>query len=302
MPSTFAKFNRISSRQHGPVTRAQALATGLTTGQLRVRVASGELLVPYPGIYVPASAAPSRLLPVMAACLATAGYASGACAAELWGLRGFEAEPVEVTIPYGKGSRPLGLVVHRSRNLDSRDLCTKDRIPITTVARTLIDVAAGRPEAAEAALSDAIVRARTRRYRIETTLARAGTRGCPGAALLRTLLARLDVPTESVLEDDFVAFVRRYGLPEPRRQVPIAGGRFKLDFGWRPAMFAVETDGGAFHSSPADRRHDRAKVAQARKEGWTVRRAFWDDVHAGADGLAVELAAELALRGLLAAA
>lgn len=191
--------------------------------------------------------------------------------------------------------------MHRSRNLDGRDLCTKDHIPITTVARTLIDVAASRPEAVEGALSDAIVRAKTRRYRIETTLARAGTRGCPGAVLLRRLLAELDVPTESVLEDAFLALVRRSGLPEPQRQVPVGGGRYRLDFGWRPAMFAVETDGGAFHSSPADRRHDRAKVTQARKEGWTVRRAYWDDVHAGADGLAIELAAELALRGLLAA-
>ncbi|MGH9004366.1 MAG: type IV toxin-antitoxin system AbiEi family antitoxin domain-containing protein [Acidimicrobiia bacterium] len=301
MSSAFTKFNRISSRQHGPVTRAQALKAGVTHHQLRWRVRSGELLTPYSGIVVPASAPPSPLLAVMAACLATGGHASGACAAELWGLRGFEAEAVEVTIPYGKGSRPPGLIVHRSRNLDSRDLCTIDRVPITTVARTLIDVAGARPELAEGALSDAIVRAKTRRYRVESALARAGTRGCPGAAMLRRLLAELDVPTESVLEDAFVALIRRYGLPEPRRQVPVAGGRYTLDFGWRPAMFAVETDGGAFHCSPADRRRDREKVAQARREGWTVRRAYWDDVTAGADGLAVELAAELALRGLLAA-
>lgn len=301
MSSPFAKFNQISSRQHGPVSRAQALATGLTAGQLRWRLISGELLMPYPGIYVPASAPTSQLLGVMAACLATGGHAAGACAAELWGLRGFEAEAVEVTIPYGKGSRPSGLIVHRSRNLDARDLCTRDRIPITTVARTLIDIAGSRPETAEAALSDAIVRARTRRYRIETTLARAGTRGCPGATLLRRLLADLDVPTESVLEDAFVAFLRRYGLPAARRQTPIAGGRYKLDFGWRAIMFAVETDGGAFHSSPADRRRDREKVAQARKEGWTVRRVYWDDVHLGADGLALELLAEFSLRSRLAA-
>ncbi|MDQ3944603.1 MAG: hypothetical protein M3357_05525, partial [Actinomycetota bacterium] len=65
-----------------------------------------------------------------------------------------------------------------------------------------------------------------------------------------------------------------------------------------PAMFSVETDGRAFHSSPAERRHDRAKVTQARTEGWTVRRVYGDDVHDGADGLAIELEAELSLRGL----
>ncbi|MGH8973276.1 MAG: endonuclease domain-containing protein, partial [Acidimicrobiia bacterium] len=160
------------------------------------------------------------------------------------------------------------------------------------------DIAASHPELAEGALSDAIVRAKTRRYRVENTLTRAGTRGCAGAVLLRRLLGELDAPTESALEDAFRDFIRRYGLPEPRRQIPIGGGRFRLDFGWPEIMFSVETDGGAFHSSPADRRHDRAKAAQARSEGWTVRRVFWHDVKEGADGLAADLSAELELRGL----
>jgi very-short-patch-repair endonuclease len=205
---------------------------------------------------------------------------------------------VEVTVPYGHSPHPSGLIVHRSRNVDPRDVCTKDKIPISTVAATLFDIAGSHPDLAEGALSDAIVRAKTRRYRIENTLARAGTRGCAGAVQLRKLLAELDVPTESALEDAFRDFIRHFGLPEPKRQVPIGGGRFRLDFGWPEINFSVETDGGAFHSSPADRRHDRAKAAQARSEGWTVRRVYWHDVKEGADGLAADLGAEFELRGL----
>jgi very-short-patch-repair endonuclease len=292
------EFDRLSARQHGPVSRAQALAAGLTARQIEGRVANGTLLVPHRGIYVPSSVPPSFRLSVMAACLSTGGHASRACAALLWSLRGFTSEVVEVTIPYGRSCRPIGVIVHRTRNLDGRDLCTLANIPITTVAATLVDIAATHPELAEGALNDAVVRGKTRQYRLETTLARAGTRGCAGAALLRKLLGELEVPTESELEDAFLAFTRRYGLPEPERQIPIGGGRFRLDFGWASAMFSVETDGRAFHSSPAERRHDRAKVAQARTEGWTVRRVYWDDVHEGADGLAAEPDTELSLRGL----
>jgi hypothetical protein len=239
MSDKLAKFNRISSRQHGPVTRAQALKAGLTARQIKSRSGNGQLLVPYRGIYVPASVPPSYACDVMAACLYTDGHASGPCSAFLWELRGFESKPpVEVTVPYGHSHHPSGLVVHRSRTIDPRDLCTKDKIPITTVAATLIDIAGSHPDLAEGALSDAIVRAKTRRYRVENTLARAGTRGCAGAVLLRKLLAGLDVPTESVLEDAFLAFIRGCGLPEPERQIPIGGGRYRLDFGWSPIMFS----------------------------------------------------------------
>ncbi|MDQ3944435.1 MAG: hypothetical protein M3357_04660, partial [Actinomycetota bacterium] len=250
------------------------MAAGLTARQIEGRVAKGTLLVPHRGIYVPSSVAPSFHLSVMAACLSTGGHASRACAALLWSLRGFTSEVVEVTIPFGRSCHPSGVTVHRTRKLDRRDLCTLANIPVTTVAATLVDIAAGYPELAEGALNDAVVRGKTRRYRLETTLARAGTRGCSGAALLRKLLQELEVPTESELEDAFLAFTRRYGLPKPERQIPIGDGRFRLDFGWAPAMFSVETDGRAFHSSPAERRHDRAKVTQARTEGWTVRRVY----------------------------
>jgi very-short-patch-repair endonuclease len=297
MSTPLVRFNELSAQQHGPVTRSQALAAGLTARQLHGRVAKGELLVPYRGIYVPSSVPASPSLSIMAACLYTGGHASHACAAFLWRLRGFQSETIEVTIPYGRSFRPAGLIVHRSRNIDSRDRCAKAGIPLTTVAKTLIDIAGTHPELAEGALNDAVARAKTRRYRLESTLARAGTRGCEGAVLLRKLLAELKIPTESELEDAFVAFIRRYRLPEPERQIPIGGRKFRLDFGWSPIKFAVEVDGAPFHSSPAERRRDRAKVAQARKEGWTVHRAYWDDINEGADGLAAELGAELLLRG-----
>ncbi|MGH9004725.1 MAG: type IV toxin-antitoxin system AbiEi family antitoxin domain-containing protein, partial [Acidimicrobiia bacterium] len=154
MPDPLASFNRISSKQHGPVTRAQALKAGLTPRQLRTRTANGQLHVPYRGIYVPSSVPPSFALSVMAACLYTAGHASHGCAATLWGLRGFDSETVEVTIPYGHSHHPSGMTVHRSRHIDPRDVCTKENILITTVAATLVDIAATHPELAEGALND----------------------------------------------------------------------------------------------------------------------------------------------------
>lgn len=86
-------------------------------------------------------------------------------------------------------------------------------------------------------------------------------------------------PTESVLEDDFLALLRRSGIPEPVRQWPIAGGSFRLDFSWPDSMVTYETHGWRHHSAPGDRRRDRAKRRAAESEGWLWNDVYWEDVH-----------------------
>ncbi|MGH9036422.1 MAG: hypothetical protein ACRD0O_11720 [Acidimicrobiia bacterium] len=222
----------------------------------------------------------------MAACLAVDGVAAGSCAAALWKLRGFRGKAIEIVTPQDRRANLAGISVRRVV-LDRLDRTTLGPIPITTVAKTLLHLAGTHPHLLESALNDALCRNLTRPARIWSTLARVDGRGRKGALHLAEILSHLAAPTESVLEDDFLALVRRHGLPEPVRQFPVAGGAFRLDFAWPEAMVTFETHGWRHHSAPGDRRRDRAKRRAAEAEGWSWHDAYWEDVHEwGADTMA----------------
>ncbi|MGH8993045.1 MAG: type IV toxin-antitoxin system AbiEi family antitoxin domain-containing protein [Acidimicrobiia bacterium] len=279
-----AKLNILMARQHSLATRPQALDAGLTSRQVVLRLESGLWVAHRRGVYRPASVRPYFHLEVMAACLAVDGYASHRCAAAVYGLRGFEPELVEITVTSHRRQQLDGVVVHRDDQLDRRDVTTRWHLPITTPARTLLDITREHPRLAERAVNDALYRRLVRPEALRSTMSRAGSRSRPAVTGLSRILDQLAAPTESVLEDDFLALIRRSGMPEPDRQWPIAGGAFRLDFAWPDAMVAYETNGRRHHLSPDDRRRDRAKRQAAEAEGWLWNDAWWEDVHEwGAD-------------------
>ncbi|HEY3238847.1 MAG TPA: type IV toxin-antitoxin system AbiEi family antitoxin domain-containing protein, partial [Acidimicrobiia bacterium] len=272
-----ARLNILMARQHSLATRPQALETGLTSRQIVLRLESGLWVTQQRGVYRPSSVRPYFHLHVMAACLAVDACASHRCAAAVYGLRGFEDDLVEITVTSHRTQRLVDVTVHRDDRLDRRDVTTRWHLPITTPARTLLDIADQRSEAVERALNDALYRRLVRPEALRSTISRSQSFGA--AVLLSEILDHLAAPTESVLEDDFLALTRRYGLPEPVRQWPIAGGEFRLDFAWPEAMVTYETHGWRHHSAPADRRRDRAKRKAAEAEGWNWNDAYWEDVH-----------------------
>ncbi len=281
-----AKLNIVMARQHSLATRPQAITAGLTQRQIGFRLKSGLWVAPYQGVYRPSSVRPSFHHNVMAACLATDGHASHACAAAVYGLRGFE-EVVELTAPSHRRRSVPDVTVHRDDKLDERDVTVRWQLPITTPARTLLDLAAEHPELVERTLNDALYKRLVKPEAVRSAMSRAGARKRQAVVVLGGILDLLSAPTESVLEDDFLALVRRHGLPEPVRQWPIAGGAFRLDFAWPDVMVTYETHGRRHHSAPADRRRDRAKRRAAEAEGWQWHDAWWEDVHEwGADTMA----------------
>jgi hypothetical protein len=273
-----ARLSIVMARQHSLATRPQALESGLTRRQIGLRLQSGLWVAPQRGVYRPSSVRPYFHQHVMAACLAVDAHASTACAAAIYGLRGFEQEIVEITVTEHRRQQLEGVIVHREDRLDARDLTVRWHLPITTPAKTLLDIARRHPELAERALNDALYRRLTRPEAIRSAITRACSQ--KAARLLGEILDHLAAPTESVLEDDFLALIRRHGLPEPVRQWPIAGGEFRLDFAWPEAMVTYETHGWRHHSAPGDRRRDRAKRKAAEAEGWNWNDAYWEDVHA----------------------
>ena len=265
----------IADRAHGVVTREELVAAGITRSQIEHRLRVGALLPDYPGVYRVGHRAPSTEARFMAAVKACGDGAmlSGLAAAYLLGLiRGAPPEP-EVIAPREK--RLKGVRTRRCRNLDRRDRTIWRGIPVTSIARTLVDLA---PVLSDydlgRACHEAGVRHRTTPADAEAVLARRPT--SPGAAKLRRILRGDAKITLSKLESRFLALLREAGLPLPVTNRP-AGGR-RVDCRWPDRKLTVELDSYTYHSSrhawEADRRRERAAYAR----GDDFRRFTRDDV------------------------
>src|SRR5256885_7701754 len=144
----------LAENQHGVVTRAQLLALGLSTDAIRNRTQRGRLYPIHRGVY--AVGRPQLTLQGwwMAAVLAcgNAALLSHESAAQLWGIRkpgnpsmgGIrERSPsqIDVSVPGTASRRRNGIRTHRCSQLPHTDQTRRDRIPVTTPPRTLIDLA-----------------------------------------------------------------------------------------------------------------------------------------------------------------
>jgi predicted transcriptional regulator of viral defense system len=128
----------LAQRQHGVVGRKQLIAAGLRAGAIERRVQAGRLHPLYRGVYAVGHRAVSQRGRWMAATLATGGVLSHRSAATLWGIRPYNGR-TEVTTPWTRRTRK-GLLLHRAVLADD-EITTHDGIPVTTPARTQLDLA-----------------------------------------------------------------------------------------------------------------------------------------------------------------
>lgn len=279
----------IAARQHGVVTRQQAFKAGMSRRQVDAALDRGLLVTVHRGVYRAAGAKPTFEQSVLAACLAARGVASHSTAATLWQLRGWDTSLVEVTVLGRRGPRLEGVRGHSTDSLDRSDVTRRGQMPLTSPARTLLDLGAVGPlEAVEAAVEDAIHRRLVTPARLEAVLTRLGQPGRPGVATLRAILTERGAgaeATESLLEDAFLRLLRDAGLPSPERQYVIRMGAHlvRLDFAYPRWRIAFELDGLRWHSSRADLDRDRAKANLLAAAGWRLLRFGWADVHENGD-------------------
>jgi very-short-patch-repair endonuclease len=269
-------LREIATREHGVVTRREALAAGVSGPQLRHRLENGTLLWVHPGVYRLGHVAPSveaTYLAAVRACGDGALLTVRAAAYHLGLIRGPAPQP-EVTAPTQRSID--GVVTHRARRpIDARDATVWRAIPVTSVARTLVDLAAvlSVDELARAC-HEAGVRHRITPNHVAAALAR-----CPrarGATKLRRVIHG-DVPVSlSVLERRFLALLRDAGLPLPVTNRP-AGGR-RVDCRWPEHRLTVELDSYRYHSSRHAWEQDRRREREARARGDDFRRFTYGDV------------------------
>ena len=230
------------------VSRAQLIGLGMHPKAIEHRLKTGRLHALHRGVYAVGRREVPREGALLAAVLACGPDAvlSHRSAAELWDIRGRVGGAVEVTAPTER-QRP-GLVVHR-RRLGKRDTTVRHGIPVTTPARTLLDISPHlTTKQLERAVNEAdrldLIDPERLRERLEE---HQGTRG---VAKLRTLLDRHTFTlTDSALEIAFKPIARAAGLPEPLTQQRVNG--FRVDFYWPDLGLVVETDGLRYHRTPA---------------------------------------------------
>ena len=282
--STDRLIGRLASRCHGVVTRAQLLAEGVTVGEIRHRLGTGALLTQHPGVYRVGHEAPSTEATYAAAVLACGDGAvlSGRAAAHLLSLIRGEPPP-EVTCPRLK--RIDGVETRRAR-LDPLDISRFRGIPITTVPRTLTDIAAGLcAEDLGRACHEAQVRHRTRPAQIEAVLARRPR--APGRRKLGRIVSGDEPILLSRLERRFRALLRDNGLPLPATNQKV-DGRY-VDCRWETPPLTVELDGYRFHSSRHAWEQDRRRERDARARGDEFRRYTYGDVYEDPQPMLTEL-------------
>jgi len=197
-------------------------------------------------------------------------------AGELWEFLDAEDRRPEVTV-LGPGTRLApGIVVHRTSQLAARDRTRYEGIPVTTPARTLIDLAAA---LTEAELRHAVRRAQGLR-RVNTrqlleVIGRLGPRR--GSRRLSEAIATGPAPTRSALEDAVLDLLLRAGFehPDVNRPLVIEGRRVIPDFRWPEQRLVLEADGAAWHDNAIARADDLERQALLEASGERVIRVTW---------------------------
>lgn len=270
----------VAARQHGVVSVRQLLALGLDSNAVGRRVAAGWLHRRYRGVYSVGHVSLSKRGDYMAAVLACGPGAvlSHRAAGDLWGVRPGGGH-IEVTVPRGRAG-PSEVRAHRSRTLRPGDVTRVDGIPVTTVARTLLDLAS---VLSPQSLARAVDRAERLELfdlvSVEDALARAP--GRKGVAALRCAVAGWRPRhTRSELEDRFYELLRTSGLPWPRFNAMVEGeiGTQEVDAFWPAQGLVVQLDGFAYHRTRRDRERDSASDADLELGGRRVVRLTWNDV------------------------
>lgn len=162
-----------------------------------------------------------------------------------------------------------GIALHRVKDLDSRDVRRYQNTPLTSPARTLLELAAQLPARdLELALDEAIARKLVSRPAVSLALKRYPRRN--GCALLAELVTddRPSTITRSGGEERMLALMRKARLPQPELNARF--GRFTVDFLWRSERVAFELDGYPYHSSRLARERDHAKDAALQAGGFLV--------------------------------
>lgn len=294
MASIDEQVAAVAARQHG-VFRSDQVGE-LSRAQIRTRTQTGRWRRCNLEVFAVAGAPDTWEQQVWCALLvAGRGTVVGRRSAlRIHGLNGVRGDHVdlvqpETTVPNGKPTTS-----RRTSRLPVEHATTVRGFPVTTVERTLFDLAGlSSPQRlrrgwvylhedrVERFVEDALARRMVSIRTLAAVHADLAGRGRPGTRLMRRLIEERSegyVATESELESLFVKLIESHGLPRPRRQVSIGSGETwigRVDFVFEEAKLVVEADGRRYHEQKTPTLSDRTRDLRLIADGWQVLRVDW---------------------------
>ena len=276
---------RRMKRQHGLVSREQALSDGMTRDQIKYRLGAGAWVAAARGVYRHAAVASTPLSNLLAVCIAHDALASHRSAAALHGIDGYRLGRIEVIVPAGRSLELKGVTVHESTQMDLARPVYRQEILCTGLARTVLDLAAVVTGTELDRTIDALLRERRLRpsdlFAVLASHARRGRRGC--GALRVALEARLG--EDPVPLSEWSRMVERmlvdFGLPRPRLEHRICRSDGSLvaqvDLAYPASRVAIELDSVRWHHNRTSFVEDRRRRNRVMLAGWNVLTFTWDD-------------------------
>ena len=272
--SVEARLAQIARRSYGVVTRKQLLTASISSREIEHRIANGSLIRRYTGVYRVGHMASSVEADYLAAVRACGRDAvlCGRAAAWLHGLVKGKPPPPEVAVPSKR--RVKGLWPRRSDVPRGHRTLVRG-VPVTTVPRTLVDLAAVLTlDDLARAFHEAGVRYRTTPRQIDAVLN--GRKIAKGAPNLRLVMGRETPVSLSRMESFFIASLRKQGHPLPETNRDVEGKR--VDCRWPEYGVTAELLSFQFHNSRLSWEDDHARKRAARKRGDVFLTFTWHDV------------------------
>ncbi len=275
-----ARLFALANQQYGLLFAEDLAAAGVDRDMVKRRVAAHRLTRLHRGVYAFGHTVlqeEGRWLAALRACgddsalsHVTAGRFHG------WPLDAGDALHLSTT-------RALScrddLVVHRTRHLDRVDLFDAHPFRVTTIPRTLVDLADHLGWDAYRALADGLRRVDL--GAIGEAHARCPNR--PGAPLVTRLIQADDAHTRSAFERRFLRFLIAQRLPRPEAlNEDVAGHQADCVYRFSGRALhglVVELDGRAYHDRRSQMRADRHRDTDYQLAGYLILRLVWDDLH-----------------------
>lgn len=284
----------ISAEQHSLVTTAQLKFAGLDRDAVWYRSRRGTLHRLHRGVFAVGHPAIGMLSRFAAAVLAVGptSVLSHHSAAAYWRMLDYVEGAVHVSILKARRSRD-GIAVHRPVSLPRSDYSYRDLIPVTSPARTVVDLAG-----AGADFERAINEGKALRHFGDVQLRRA-IDASPDRLGAKRLAAHLDAEespgfSRSAGERILKRLIGEALLPPPRRNVSVHG--HELDLWWPESMLNAEVDGATTHTRNRNFESDRARDADLATRGIQALRFTWKQLTEEPSLVVGRLAAAIALR------
>jgi hypothetical protein len=273
-------LDSIVASQHGLIARSQALRAGISAGQWGAIAKSDDWRRVYAGVYRRVGAPRTWNQTLMAGCLAADAVASHRAAGVLWELPKVERS-LEITISQRRRIELRDFEVHRTRCLQPVDRTQRGGIPVTSLARTVIDVSLEVPSLAPVIVNHVLAARGVPLELLFNRLQAQGTRGRSGAAGLLEMLEErrgrkrhVDSELQRRFEQIALDGHRAGLLPEPFFEYPVqlADGRWRYpDVAYPPPVsVGFEAHSYRHHSSLEAFAADVERNLELFGEGWMI--------------------------------